>query len=119
MISGLRIEDGNDGEVGDQSSAGAHGPAGIAASLEDTGKSADLVLLKRGHFFFFGSPDGMVASDDGGVASIATLALIVAIDKVRKELWKAHIGDFKRLFAADSRQIGKQEVLAYLLADAL
>ena len=119
MISGLRIEDGNDGEVGAQSSAGAHGPAGITASLEDTGKSADLVLLKRGHFFFFGSPDGMMASDDGGVASIATVALIVAIDKVRNELWKTHIDDFKRLFAADSRQISKQEVLAYLLADAL
>ena len=104
---------------GAQSSAGAHGPAGITASLEDTGKSADPVLLKRGHSFFFGSPDGMVASGDGGVASIATLALIVAIDKVRNEMWKTHTDDFKRIFAGDSRKISKQEVLAYLLADAL
>ena len=42
-ISGLRIEDGNDGEAGAQSSAGAHGPAGITASLEGALKLADPV----------------------------------------------------------------------------
>ena len=43
MISALRIEDGNDGEVGAQPSAGAHGPAGITASLEGALKLADPV----------------------------------------------------------------------------
>ena len=73
-----------------------HRPAHTTASLEGLGPAADPELLQRGHNFFFGSSGGMVASNDGGVAFAATLALIVAIDKVRKELWKAHIDEFKR-----------------------
>ena len=53
----------------------------------------------------------------GGIAQICTLGLILAVHKAHVYLWKHSGADIKALFAPIP--IDKQEVFAYLLADAL
>ena len=82
--------------------------------------SADL-LVQRCKRVFLSSDDGPVASADGGVAVVTTIALVLAVRDAVDTLWKAYSVEIKRRCATSMPQglIAKQEVFGFALADAL
>ena len=74
-------------------------------------------LLQRFTKFLFGHEAGPVATDDGGVSHLATLELIGLVHEARVALWKEQMAAIKALWAP--LPFSKQELLAFLLADAL
>ena len=79
------------------------------------------ILLKRFRNLFLSGRDGPVASDDGGVATRATIELVLAVRDAVVELWKAHEVEIKQRCGPSMPKglIAKQEVFGFALADSL
>ena len=80
-----------------------------------------LYLIQRFRNVFLSGEDGPVVSTDGGVASTATIELVLAVRDAVAELWRTHEAEIKRRCAPSMPQglLAKQEVFGFALADAL
>ena len=80
-----------------------------------------LILLERFRILFLSSKDGPVASEDGGVATEATIELVLAVRDAVVKLWKAHEAEIKQRCGPSMPKglIAKQEVFGFALADVL
>ena len=78
-------------------------------------------LIERFRKVLLSGGNGPVASADGGVATGATVELVLAIRDAVADLWKAHEVEIKQRCGPWMPQglIAKQEVFGFALADAL
>ena len=118
-----------------KSDAGADGASLVASTARRYANSAEgelstwpgaeptaEKLLQRYEDFFFGQPDGPIATGDGGVARKESLALCATVRPVVATLWKIRADDIKALAVwreYDPPLIDEQEVFAYCIVDTL